>query len=99
VNLSPQYVDFNPMNGFGAGILRYTVRGVTSDGLRAVGRWPSAEQGVERLLDALDELIEHLPEGSPKQTKLKALRDDAGEVGKGVLTQVVSAVLTGAISV
>lgn len=99
MNLSPQYVDFNPMNGFGAGILRYTVRGVTSDGLRAVGRWPSAEQGVERLLDALDELIEHLPEGSPKQTKLKALRDDAGEVGKGVLTQVVSAVLTGAISV
>lgn len=75
------------------------VIGVTAEGLRAAGAWPSPETAADRLLAAIDEQISVLPEGSPRSSKLKAARDGLLGAGRDVLVSVAAAVLTGRIPV
>lgn len=71
------------------------VVGITADGLRAAGQWPSPEAAVDRLIAALDAQIDVAPEGSPKASKLRALRDGVVGVSRDLLVEVMGAVITG----
>ncbi len=69
----------------------------TSDALRATGAWPSPELAADRLLAALSTAIDNAAEGSPKQSRLRALRDGFLAAGRDVTVEVAAAVLTGRI--
>lgn len=73
------------------------VTGITAEGLRAAGQWPSADTAVERLLAALDQQIDNATEGSPKANRLRLLRDNLASVGRDVLVEVMGGVLSGRI--
>lgn len=73
------------------------VLGITAEGLRASGQWPTAEAAVERLLAALDAQIDGAPEGSPRASRLRAFRAGVAEVGKDLLVEVMGAVISGRI--
>jgi hypothetical protein len=75
------------------------VTGVTESGLRAAGAWPSPEAAADRLIAALNDKIDGLPEDSPKQNRLKSVRDGLLGAGRDVLVEVAGAVLTGRIPV
>lgn len=73
------------------------VTGITAQGLRAAGQWPSADTAVDRFLAALDKQIDNTVEGTPKASRLRALRENAGSIGRDVLVEVMGGVLTGRI--
>lgn len=75
----------------------YVAVGFTSDALRATGAWPSPELAADRLLAALGTAIDNATEGSPKQSRLKALRDGFVAAGRDITVEVAAAVLTGRI--
>jgi len=64
------------------------VYGITPEGLRAAGQWPSPEAAAERFLAALDELIKNTDEGSPKGAWLRTLRQHVTSFGLDVLGRV-----------
>jgi len=71
--------------------------GFTSNALRATGAWPSPELAADRLLAALGAAIDNATEGSPKQSRLKAIRDGFVAAGRDITVEVAAAVLTGRI--
>lgn len=73
------------------------VTGITAEGLRAAGQWPSPETAADRLISALDEQIDNTVEGTPKASRLHTLRDNITSVGRDVLVEVMGGVLTGRI--
>lgn len=73
------------------------VLGITAEGLRASGQWPSAEAAVDRLFAALDEQIDNTVEDTPKASRLRAIREGIAGVGRDVLVDVMGAVITGRI--
>ncbi|MBK5232645.1 MAG: hypothetical protein JJE13_06655 [Thermoleophilia bacterium] len=73
---------------------------VTPRGLEIVGGWPSTtgQAAAEALIAALDREIEEA-EGQPeRQGKLKELREVATDVGQGVLSDVLTRVITGGLN-
>lgn len=80
VNLSREHLDVADWGGMTS--KDYAVTGITADGLRAAGQWPSPEVAADRLVAALNELIDNTTEGSPKQSRLKAARDSLLGVGR-----------------
>lgn len=69
----------------------------TAAGLRAAGAWPSAEVAADRLIAALEEIIDNTVDGSPKQSRLKAARDALLAAGRDVLVEVAGAAITGRV--
>lgn len=70
------------------------VTGLTEAGLVAAEVWPSAETVAERLITALEALLDETPEGSPKRSRitgaLVALKDLSVGTGGNVLGQAIS---------
>lgn len=75
------------------------VVGIRPAGLEAVGQWPSPETAADRLIAALEALIDNTAEGSPKQSRLKAARDGLLGAGRDVLVEVAGAAITGRIPI
>ncbi len=71
------------------------VVGILPAGLEAVGQWPSPAAAADRLVAALDAMIDATAEGSPKQSRLKAARDGLLAAGRDVLVDVAGAAITG----
>lgn len=71
--------------------------GITPDGLRVAGQWPTPETAVDRFIAALDEQIENTVEGTPRASRLRSLRDNVTGIGREVLVEVMGAVITGRI--
>lgn len=63
-------------------------------GLEAVGHWPSAEAGADRLLEVLDHLAQHAPD-EPTRSKLRAALSQLGGLSRDTLAGIAAAVLTG----
>jgi|GEM_PF-1996352 len=93
--LAQRYVEVRSVSSLAA--TDYLVTGVTADGLEAAGQWPSPEVAADRILAALDAAIDDTTEGSPKQGRLKAARDAVASIGRDLLVQVASGVITGRI--
>lgn len=71
--------------------------GITGRGLQAAGQWPTPEAAADRLLAALDQQIDNTVEGTPRSSRLRALRDGVASIGRDVLVDVMGGVLTGRI--
>lgn len=73
----------------------YLVSGLTDDGRREVGQWPSDEAAADRILEAITTLLER--DDTPEQTKnwLIKTRDSLAGMGRDVLTQLAGAALRG----
>jgi len=71
------------------------VTGIRPEGLEATGQWPSSDVAAERLIAALDALVDNAPENSPKHKRLVAARNGLLGIGRDVLVNVGSAVITG----
>lgn len=95
--LNGPYLDVDLFGDMGRKVLRYNVRGITADGLRAVGQWPSPDIAADRMIQAIDSLIEGSAEGSPKSGKLKAARDALLGIGRDVFVDIAGAAITGRI--
>ena len=68
------------------------VSGVTPDGRRAVGQWPTAGNVIERLADGLEAAAEHEPDPERKgsiKSLAAALAGSAKDVATEVLTKVI----------
>lgn len=50
------------------------VTGIRPEGLEAVGQWPSSAVAAERVIAALDALVDNAPEDSMKRKRLLAAR-------------------------
>jgi len=94
-NLGTRYVLTKDASSLGGRDL-YAV-GLTDKGLEAADVWPSSDLLAERLVAALERLLEETPEGSPKAGKLRAALDALRELTVGtagnVLGQAVSTAL------
>ncbi|MBD8585967.1 hypothetical protein IFT90_15535 [Frigoribacterium sp. CFBP 8766] len=73
------------------------VVGIRPEGLEAVGQWPSSDVAADRLIAALDALVDTSPIDSPKQNRLVAIRDGFATAGRDVLVDVAAAVISGRI--
>ena len=73
------------------------VDGITAEGLRAAGQWPSPEAAVDRFIAAIDEQINNTAEGTPRLSRLRTLRESVTGIGREVLVEVMGAVVTGRI--
>jgi hypothetical protein len=71
------------------------VVGIMPAGLEAVGQWPSPDAAADRLLAALNTMIDATADGSPKQSRLKAARDGLLAAGRDVIVDVAGAAITG----
>jgi hypothetical protein len=67
----------------------YMVIGLTPAGLEAAGVWPSGETLTERMVGALQAVIDEAPEGSPKSNKLKAVLASIKDAGIEIVGSVV----------
>ncbi len=69
----------------------------TEAGLVAAEVWPSSDTVAERLITALEALLDETPEGSPKRSRitaaLGALKDLSVGTGGNVLGQVIGGAL------
>lgn len=92
-NLGHRHLDVRDASSEGARD-NYVV-GIMPAGLEAVGQWPSPDTAADRLVAALDALIDTTAEGSPKQSRLKAARDGLLAAGRDVLVDVAGAAITG----
>ena len=92
VALDPTYISVNWIKGMHEpwGI----VHEITDEGRRAVGLWPSPEAGVERLLAALDKMIEQT-QNEDERGRWQKFRDHVAANGAQVGWSLVTAVLTG----
>lgn len=97
VNLDQRYISAKLQRALGGQIVLASVLAITAQGLEATGRWPTPETAVDRLLASLDVEIDEAPEGSAKSSRLKAMRDAAGAVGRDVLVRVMTSAITGQI--
>lgn len=75
-------------------IMSVMVTAVTERGMREVGLWPSAEVGADRLIEALDELIEQADDEDSRSWLVK-VRDGLVGAGRDIVVSVAAAVLTG----
>ncbi|WP_146086526.1 hypothetical protein [Rathayibacter sp. AY1D1] len=73
------------------------VTGIRPEGLEAVGQWPSPDVAAERLITALDALVDNAPMDSPKRNRLVAIRDGLLTAGRDVMIDVAAAVISGRI--
>jgi hypothetical protein len=73
------------------------VTGIRPEGLEAVGQWPSAGVAADRLIAALDALVDTSPMDSPKRNRLVAIRDGLLTAGRDVMVDVAAAVISGRI--
>lgn len=75
----------------------FFVMGLTEAGLVAAEVWPSSDTVAERLITALEALLDETPEGSPKRSRitaaLGALKDLSVGTGGNVLGQVIGGAL------
>ena len=95
--LSKRYLDVAFTRTASGEVHFAVVQGVTAAGLEATGRWPSAETAADRFIAALDRAIDETPEGSPKASRLRTIRDNAVAMSRDVLVDVMGAVLSGRI--
>ena len=95
IRLNTRYLDVKVERAWGGKVALCQVTGVTEEGLREVGVWPSPEVAADRLIAALDALIDTTTDGSPKQSRLKAARDGLLATGREVLVEVAGAAITG----
>ncbi|MDZ5662362.1 hypothetical protein SFC79_11355 [Nocardioides sp. S-58] len=67
--------------------------GLTDQGRRATGLWPDGDTAVEQLLDALRQ-AESLTSDPDDQTALRKAGGQLASVSRGVLAEVIAAVVT-----
>lgn len=91
--LGDEHIRIDDMSSLGPA--DYVVTGITTAGLRTVGQWPSPETAVDRMIEALEQMIDNTPEGSPKQSRLKASLAWIRDTGRDVMVEVAAAAITG----
>lgn len=75
----------------------YTIHGATEAGLVAAEVWPSGDVVAERLVTAIERMLETTPAGSPRASWLSGLLDAIRDVGTGVASGVLSQLLSQAL--
>lgn len=71
-----------------------TIVDISPQGMREVGLWPSPETGAERLLAALDTLVEQAP-NEAERSRWRKIRDGVAGAGRDVLISIAATVITG----
>lgn len=71
-----------------------TIVDISPQGMREVGLWPSAETGAERLLAALDALVEQAP-NEAERSRWRKVREGIVGAGRDVLVSIAATVITG----
>jgi DNA-binding PadR family transcriptional regulator len=74
------------------------VVGVTEKGLRASGFWPSQDEAIDRMLQALEEAAEREPDPE-RQSKLRSVVTSFRSAGREVMIDVASAMLQAGVGV
>lgn len=95
VRLNTRYLEVKVSYAFGGTIVSCAAQGVTEPGLREVGMWSSPEAVADRLIAALEALIDNTAEGSPKQSRLRAARDGLLGAGRDIMVEIAGAAITG----
>jgi len=92
-NLGHRHLDVRDASS--EGVRDNYVVGIMPAGLEAVGQWPSPDAAADRLVAALNAMIDATADGSPKQSRLKAARDGLLAAGRDVIVDVAGAAITG----
>jgi len=95
VRLNTRYLEVKVSYAFGGTIVSCAAQGVTEPGLREVGMWSSPAAVADRLIAALEALIDNTAEGSPKQSRLRAARDGLLGAGRDIMVEIAGAAITG----
>ena len=92
-NLGHRHLDVRDASS--EGVRDNYVVGIMPAGLEAVGQWPNPDAAADRLVAALNAMIDATADGSPKQSRLKAARDGLLAAGRDVIVDVAGAAITG----
>lgn len=93
--LEPTYLTIahGPMRG---GYRDLYITGLTDEGRRATGLWPSPETAADRLLSALEALSDRAPD-EPTRSRARGALDQLGGFSRDTLAAIAATVITGQI--